>query len=201
MFWHLRVGFGRRQVSPFIAIALAVNAGISTRGHALQSPPFPSNEAIPPLIEAIWSQDVDRVKRLLADGADPEAKTTVTLIGRDRPAWGWAITARDDVATELLLSKVKAVDRAEWFLVAAHRNDASLTRTLLDKSMPVDARAIDGATALLVAAASGHVEMLRLLVERGANVNLADNHSDTALMAAVPSWIDRVGQALARGWR
>ena len=125
------------------------------------------------------------MKRLLADGADPEAKTTLTLIGRDRPAWGWAITARDDVATELLLSKVKAVDRAEWFLVAAHRNDVSLTRTLLDKGMPVDARAIDGATALLVAAASGHVEMLRLLVERGANVNLADNHSDTALMAAV----------------
>lgn len=185
MFWHLGDAVRRRHVILFVAaIAAAIN-GISSFEHAPLAQLSQSNETVPPLIEAIWSQDGDAIKRLLADGADPNAKTTITLVGRDRPAWEWAINARDDAATALVLAKVKSVDRAEGLLVAAHRNDASLTRTLLDKGMPVDARAIDGATALLVAAANGHVEMLRLLVERGSSVNLADSHGDTALMAAV----------------
>ena len=184
MFCHLHVGVGRHQVSLLIALALAVNAGITTRGHALQSPPSQSGEAIPPLVEAIWTQDVEKVKQLLADGADPDAKTN-TVGSRIRPVWAWAIITRDDRSTELLLSKVKKVDSAEALLVAANRNDVSLARALFERGMPVDARAVNGATPLLVAAASGHVATLRLLTERGANVNLADNHSDTALMAAV----------------
>ena len=97
-------------------------------------------------------------------------------------------------------SKVKTVDRAEGLLVAAHRNDVSLTRTLLEKGMPVDARGIDGATALLVAAASGHSDTLRLLIERGSSVNLADFHRDTALMAAVRAGsIESVKLLLAAG--
>jgi N-acyl-D-amino-acid deacylase len=174
--------------------------GLRVPGHALQPQPSQSNDAIPPIIEAIWSEDVDRVEQVLADGADPEAKTTVTPIGRDRPAWDWAITARENQVTDLLLSKVKTVERAEGLLVAAHRNDVALTRTLLDKGMPVDARGIDDATALQVAAASGRLETLRLLIERGSRVNLADVHRDTALMAAVRAGsIDAVKLLLAAG--
>src|SRR5688572_10516822 len=102
-----------------ILVALGFVSALSVSSVRTQDKqPSQSTEAIPPLIAAIWSQDVERVKRLLAEGADPDAKTTITLVGRDRPAWEWAITARDDVATELLLSKVKAVDKAEGFLVA-----------------------------------------------------------------------------------
>ena len=88
-------------------------------------------------------------------------------------------------ATELLLSKVTAVDRATALQTAANRNDASLARTLLDKGLPVDARGFNRSTALLIAAASGHVDVLRLLIERGASVNAVDDFGDTALMAAV----------------
>jgi Ankyrin repeats (3 copies)/Squalene-hopene cyclase C-terminal domain len=182
---QLRDSIKRRQMILCIGVSLAVNTSSNTRGDTLQTPTPQVDRTVPPLIEAIWSQDIERVQRLLADGADPNATTNIAAVGRDRPAWGWAITARDKAATELLLSKVKTVDRAEGFLVAAHRNDLSLMRTLLDKGMPVDARAIDGATALLVAAASGQVDAVRLLIERGSSVNLADDHSDTALMAAV----------------
>ena len=97
----------------------------------------------------------------------------------------WAIVARDAPATELLLSKVTAVDRATALQTAANRNDASLARTLLDKDLPVDARGFDRSTALLIAAASGHVDVFRLLIERGASVNAVDDFGDTALMAAV----------------
>jgi Squalene-hopene cyclase C-terminal domain/Ankyrin repeats (3 copies)/Ankyrin repeat len=182
---HLRNVVDHRHAILGIVISCAVVSGTDSPGQALQPQAPQPGEAIPPLIEAIWSQDVETVKQLLVDGADPNATTSITIVGRDRPAWGWAINARDDDATGLLLSKVKTVDRAEALLVAAHRNDLSLTRTLLEKGMPVDARAVDGSTALLVAAASGHVEMLRLLVERGSSVNLADFRRDTALMAAV----------------
>src|SRR5262245_29592973 len=113
----LRERLDRRHVCGYIVILSALIGGISLSGQALQSQPPQSSEAIPPLIEAIWSQNVESVQRLLADGADPDAKATITVVGRDRPAWGWAITARDDVATELLLSKVKTVDRAEGLLV------------------------------------------------------------------------------------
>jgi Ankyrin repeats (3 copies)/Squalene-hopene cyclase C-terminal domain/Ankyrin repeat len=183
----LRDDVERCHLIPSIVIVVSLISGIRTFGHA-QSQPSQSSEAVPPLIEAIWSQDFEKVKKLLADGADPNARATSdqgVTSGGDRPAWAWAITARDDRSTELLLSEVKTVDSAEAFLVAANRNDVNLVRALLDKGMPVDVRGFDGVTALLIAAASGHVDTLRLLIERGASVNLADNHSDTALMAAV----------------
>ena len=141
-----------------------------------------AGDAVPPLIAAIWREDFDAVKRLVEQGADPNA---YTASGAQRPAWMWAIVARDAPATELLLSKVTTVERATALQTAANRNDASLARTLLDKGMPVDARGTDRSTALLIAAASGHVDVLRLLIERGASVNAADDFGDTALMAAV----------------
>src|SRR5262245_31876886 len=200
---RLRDSIKRRQMILCIGVSLAVSTSISTRGHALQAPTPQNDQTIPPLIEAIWSQDFEKVKQLLADGADPNAKASSgqgPTTGRDRPAWAWAITARDERATELLLSKIRTVNSVEAFLVAANRNDIALARALFERGMPVDARGFDGATALLIAAASGHVEMLRLLIERGASVNLADDHSDTALMAAVRAGsIESVKLLLAAG--
>ena len=199
MSWHHPMVSGGAKLILCVTLSLAVQGGVDTRGHALQSPPSQSGEAIPPLVEAIWTQDVEKVKQLLADGADPDAKTN-TVGSRIRPVWAWAIIARDDRSTELLLSKLKKVDSAEALLVAANRNDVSLARALFERGMPVDARAINGATPLLVAAASGHVATLRLLIERGSNVNLADNHGDTALMAAVRAGsIESVKLLLAAG--
>ena len=164
-------------MSLFIAIALAVTRAFVAR--SASSPylinPVKRFRACPGNL----AQDVEKVKQLLADGADPDAKTN-TVGTRIRQVWAWAIIARDDRSTELLLSKLKKVDSTEALLIAANRNDVSLARALLEKGMSVDVLAINGATPLLVAAASGHVATLRLLIERGSNVNLADNHNDTA---------------------
>ena len=175
---RMRIGADPRKV-----IVCSVTALVAS-GHAItrSAQRTQAADAIPPLVAAIWKQDLDAVKQLLAEGADPTAHIDDRAA---RPAWMWAIVARDDRATELLLSKVSKVDHAVALLYAANRNDVPLARALFARSMPVDARAIDGSTALMVAAASGHLEMLRLLIDRGANVNLADDHGDTALMAAV----------------
>jgi Ankyrin repeats (3 copies) len=175
---HMSIGADRRKVISCSVTALVVS------GHAIMwSAPQITQPAdvIPPLVAAIWKHDLEAVKQLLAEGADPDAHTGDRGA---RPPWMWAIVARDDRATELLLSKVTKVDHAVALLYAANRNDIPLARALLARSMPVDARGIDGSSALMVAAASGHVDTLRLLIERAANVNLADDHGDTALMAA-----------------
>jgi hypothetical protein len=158
-----------------IALVVAENATSTT-----QTPQ--ADDAVPPVIAAIWREDLDAVRQLLADGADPDAHIGDRVA---RPAWMWAIVAGDDRATELLLSKVTKVDRVVALLYAANRNDVSLARALFDRGMPVDGRGVDGSTALMIAAASGHVEMLRLLIDQRATVNLADDQHDTALMAAV----------------
>jgi Ankyrin repeats (3 copies)/Squalene-hopene cyclase C-terminal domain/Ankyrin repeat len=192
MSMHTSIGGDPRKVIGCSVIALVVS------GHAIMRSALHGTQAadaIPPLVSAVWKQDLDTVKQLLAEGADP----TAHIVG-DRAAWMWAIVARDDRATELLLSKVTSVDHAVALLYAANRNDVPLARALFARNMPIDARAIDGSTALMIAAASGHLEMLRLLIDRGANVNLADDHDDTALMAAVRAGsLDSVNALLAAG--
>lgn len=197
MFFLLRGGVEPRHVILCVAISLMVITGIGMTGDALSIQPAQSSEAISPLVQAIWSQDFEKLKQLLADGADPDETTTG---GGNRPAWTWALFAGDERVTGLLLSKLKRAERPYALLIAANRNDVSLARAVFEKGTPVDARAIDGATALLVAAASGHVDMLRVLIERGANVNLADDYGDTALMAAVRAGsIESVKRLLAAG--
>jgi ankyrin repeat protein len=172
-----------RVLAAAIVVPVVISSLATQRARPDQGPPqAPQAEVIPPLVEAIWTQDVDAVKRLLDEGADP---TATTVSGGGRPAWQWAIVAREDRAVELLLAKVKKVDRANALLMAANRNDVQLTRALLDREMPIDGRATDGATAVMIAAASGYVETLGLLIERGADVKLQDQHGDTALSAAV----------------
>jgi N-acyl-D-amino-acid deacylase len=176
---RVNAGADRRHAILCSVIALVV-VGNATMLSTPQTPQ--ADDAVPPLIAAIWREDLDAVGQLLADGADPNAHIGDRVA---RPAWMWAIVARDDRATELLLSKVTKVDRPAALLYAANRNDVSLARALFDRGMPVDGRGVDGSTALMIAAASGHVEMLRLLIDRRAPVNLADDQHDTALMAAV----------------
>ncbi len=191
---RMSIGADPRKVIVCGVIALVVS------GHPImRSAPQRTQaaDAIPPLVAAIWKQDLDAVKQLLAESADPTAHIGDRAA---RPAWMWAIVARDDRATELLLSKVTRVDHAAALLYAANRNDVPLARALFARSMPIDARAIDGSTALMVAAASGHLEILRLLIDRGANVNLADDDEDTAIMAAVRAGsLDSVNVLLAAG--
>jgi ankyrin repeat protein len=172
---------------------LAMSLGrVAIRVIAMQS--AAASETIPPLVEAVWRHDLERIKQLLADGAD----ATVTANGR--PAWMWAIVARDERAVDLLLAHVKTVDSPYALLIAANRNDPSLASKLLDRGGRLDARAVDRSTALMIAAASGHTDTIRLLIARGASVNLVDDYGDTALMAAVRAGsIESVKLLLAAG--
>ena len=133
------MSYRRRRLDSSLLILLACVTTLALAGSIVAmtaAQATQAGDAIPPLIAAIWREDFDTVKRLIEQGADPNAHTG----GRaQRPAWMWAIVARDAPATELLLSKVTTVDRATALQNAANRNDVSLARTLRTKacrSMP-----------------------------------------------------------------
>ena len=65
-----------------------------------QTPPEP----VPPFIEAVWNRDIDRVKELLAEGADPDGKGATE---DGMPPWYWAISNGEYRAAELMLERVR----------------------------------------------------------------------------------------------
>jgi ankyrin repeat protein len=172
--------------STFCGVALIIVAARA------QTPPAAQViEPVPPLIEAVWNRDIERVKQLLEGGADPDGRG-VTEEGM--PPWYWAISNGEYRAAELMLERVKdanrplpegAQPRRYGLLMAANANQVGVARALMDKGIPVDARARDKTTPLMIAAAGGHLETVKLLIGRGAGINLQNDHGDTALMAAV----------------
>lgn len=70
---------------------------------------------------------------------------------------------------------------------AAGQGHVALTKMLLERGAPVDARDWNGATPLIFAAYHGRVETMRLLLERGAEIDLQPKSAPTALIAAVYS--------------
>ena len=113
---HMSVSAHRREVTVCSLIALVVSGHAMMRSAPQTTRP---DDAIPPLVAASLERDLDAVKRLLAEGADPDAH-----IG-DRAAWMWAIVARDDRATELLLSKVSRSTAQSLCCIGLYSRDLS----------------------------------------------------------------------------
>jgi ankyrin repeat protein len=149
----------------------------------------------------IWKDTLDAaglVKRLLAKGADPNAKlkSAPIKISLDPGA-----TLNFNRGTTPLMR-------------AARTNDYDVMRILLDGGADPSITLPDGTTALMIAAGqglgglrgegprirvpteAGAVEAVRVLLDRGAAVNAANNSGNTALHAAV-SRGDRVVKLLA----
>lgn len=131
------------------------------------------------------ARDADRVRRLLARGADPEmhAENGVTPL---------MIAAFYDgalPAVEALLAAGARPATADKYgltplmRVARSGGDLAKARRLLDAGAPVDAVEEDGRTAFRIAASSEDLEMMTLLLERGAKVDPVDpKWKDTPLI-------------------
>ncbi|MEU5881087.1 ankyrin repeat domain-containing protein [Spirillospora sp. NPDC047279] len=108
---------------------------------------------VPPLlIEAVERGDHDLARRLLDEGADPDAPDP-----RWPPPFAWIPLT-----------------------TAAARGDAGLVRLLLAHGADVNVRDGGGGTALIWACNGGHLECARLLLEAGADVGLRNNDGYTA---------------------
>jgi uncharacterized protein len=121
-----------------------------------------------PLINAAWRQSLERVQKLLDEGADVNSKTdnglTALMMASQRN--------RIDVA-KLLLDRgadVNARRNMDWtaLMDSAVRGHMKLVKLLLDKGADVHAKTADGRTALKIAEKEGHTQIVELLKAYGA---------------------------------
>lgn len=109
------------------------------------------------LIEAVESDDLSRVQRLLEEGASPDSRNEKGV-----PALALAATAKNVAIVKALLAKGA---------------DANATTTNA-------AEELNGIPVVLYAATNGSAEVLQLILHAGANPNAHDGNGTTPLMAA-----------------
>jgi ankyrin repeat protein len=146
------------------------------------------------LLEAAYANDVDEARRLVAAGADVNAK--------DQSVQSAYLIATSEVGDdprllELTLENgadVRSLDSYEGtgLIRAADRGYTAIVARLLETDIDFDHVNRLGWTALLEAIILGggdpaHTEVVRLLVDAGADVNLADGQGVTPLTHAEES--------------
>ena len=163
-----------RLKKSFWMLALLLAFTISTFGQDLATK----------LLEAAKTRNTAEVKKLLAEGADANAK--------DKGGWTaliWAVYFSRTNTVRALLEKGADVnatreDGETALMNAGSDGDQDIVRTLLERGATVNARDSDGWTALFWAASSGRTDIVRTLLEKGADVDSVDSVGKTALMSA-----------------
>jgi hypothetical protein len=106
------------------------------------------------LFEAVKKGDIDRVRELLAKGAN------VNTRDRHKDSWTYAQTPLH---------------------AAAHEGHTYVARLLLEHGADLNARDKYGFTPLFYAAGGGHIDIVSILLEHGADVNARDKTGNTPL--------------------
>jgi len=139
----------------------------------------------PPLLEAVKGQDQARVRALLAQHADVNAR------GDDgSTALLWAVHAGDAATAALLIKAGADVNVANDFRAtplaqACTNGDAAMVALLLDAGASPNTPIATGETPIMTCARSGSVDAIRRLLARGADVNAKEpSQNQTALMWA-----------------
>ena len=171
------------------AAALAFCAGLL----AAAPPQIPTSPAVPPprlpapsetLHAAVRAGKLDEVKRLLASGANVNARDAVGNTPLLYAAW-----AGNELVTAFLLDHGADVNSAQsgppvltWAVLAGR---TEVVKLLLSAGARVDVRDIDGRTLLHVAARYGYDGIAELLLAAHADVSSVDGAGRTALDEAL----------------
>ncbi len=180
--------YGRR----FAAVLLAT---LAAGAHAAAA------DSGAPLIDAVKSGSVDRVRSLLGPGVDVNARRA-----DGATALHWAAHRNDVAVVDLLIragANVNAANElgATAIWLAGVNGNAPVVQRLLEAGANPNVLLESGETPLMAAARSGSVPAVRLLVERGADVNARERlRGQTALMWAVEQrHVDVARTLLAHG--
>ncbi|MDH3582097.1 MAG: ankyrin repeat domain-containing protein, partial [Hyphomicrobiales bacterium] len=138
------------------------------------------------LHKAAHDGDVAAIGRLLADGADPEARDT----NRRTPAHVAAFASHEDAVAALAKggADVNALDAELYDMVtiAAVADDlAMLKAALAAGNDPGLTTSVYDGTALIAAAHLGHADVVKTLIDAGAPLDHINNLGWTALIEAV----------------
>ena len=137
------------------------------------------------LATAIQKNDVERVKQLLAAGADPN----VAAPGGNAPVAEALLAERIEIA-RLLVGKGARIPQGPRGDAPSLAQECILKNLILSVSylfslhVPVDELTPKGFSPLVVAAANGYVEMVKMLVDHGMSVNTRDTRGGSPLLEA-----------------
>jgi ankyrin repeat protein len=179
------------RVAAFAVMAIALTAGVDAAGDLR-------------LIEAVRAKNAERVRALIAERVDVNARQ-----GDQATALHWAAHLDDKVIVDELLRAGAVPDVADDtgatpLYLACVNGNAEVVARLLDAGASAKTMLLSGETALMTCARSGNATAVRSLLRRGAPVNIVNAresaHDQTALMwAAAESHPDVVAALLEGG--
>lgn len=167
----------QRAMSTLVGVVSALLVGFPLVAYAQSQEDF--------LLQAAANNDVGTVRKLLASGANPNARND-----RGHPALLVAAIKGSPEIVTALIEKGAVVDLGSQddgftpLMAAAAKGAAQIVRMLIAKNAAVDARDNKGGTAMMAATFGGHAGVLSLLLANGGDVNAKDKGGTTALMLA-----------------
>jgi ankyrin repeat protein len=132
------------------------------------------------LFQALWDEDVDRIRDLLGKGADPNAQTGCGT----RPLLIAAKKGNTEIIKMLVENGAKVDGRDKTGLTplmsAASAGKARNVEVLIAAAADLNAKDNKGITALMWAAMKGFPEVVEILLRNGAGVNTKTTEGLTA---------------------
>ena len=133
------------------------------------------------IIDASRNNDINRVRQLLQEGADPNIQDNYGLTAL------FIASKRNINIVELLLNNhadpnIQSIDGFTALMIASSDNRyINIVELLLHRGANINIQDNAGKTALIVASHFGHIEIVELLLDSGANPDIRNRNGHTAL--------------------
>ncbi len=157
-----------------VAAAVAIMCALVWRAHVAARPAALERA----LMAAIRDNDDAAAAKLLARGANPDARTADGVT----PLMLMALHGRSGMVRSLVGRRAQVNARDNFGQTALmYCGDVAIALVLIDHGALVNARDRDGSSALLAAGKRGNDRLMKLLIDRGANPSVMDEGRTTPL--------------------